>query len=207
MIDIHGTLIALSKYRPVFHSEADFQHALAWAIHQQLPSAQVRLELPFRTDQRTVHLDLWISSGSASFAIELKYKTCSLSLEIQDEMFSLSNHAAQDLGRYDFVKDIQRLEQIVANKPNVTGYAIMLTNDASYWASPRGAHTIDSAFRLSHGRILSKALTWGAGASVGTMRGREMPISLAHEYIVNWSDYSNVPTSRNNVFRFVVVSV
>ena len=29
----------------MFHSEADFQHALAWQIHEAAPESQVRLEV------------------------------------------------------------------------------------------------------------------------------------------------------------------
>ncbi len=36
----------LRLHRPVFHSEKDFQHSLAWLIHQQDPDAQIRLETP-----------------------------------------------------------------------------------------------------------------------------------------------------------------
>ena len=44
MLDIHGLMSKLRKRRPIFHSEADFQHALAWEIHLANPSHQVRLE-------------------------------------------------------------------------------------------------------------------------------------------------------------------
>ena len=37
MLDIKGLLTALAESRKVFHSEADFQHALAWHIHQTMP--------------------------------------------------------------------------------------------------------------------------------------------------------------------------
>ena len=34
MFDISDLLTGLAESRKVFHSEADFQHALAWQIHQ-----------------------------------------------------------------------------------------------------------------------------------------------------------------------------
>jgi hypothetical protein len=33
MIDLDDRLLSLSRQRSIFHSEADFQHALAWYIH------------------------------------------------------------------------------------------------------------------------------------------------------------------------------
>ncbi len=48
------------------------------------------------------------------------------------ESFTLLDHGAQLLGRYDFLKDVSRLQQVVAVNPAVRGYAILLTNDSSY---------------------------------------------------------------------------
>jgi len=39
-------MAALQQARPVFHSEADFQHAFAWAAHRLDESINVRLEVP-----------------------------------------------------------------------------------------------------------------------------------------------------------------
>jgi hypothetical protein len=46
MFPIDAIMTSLAQSRPVFHAEADFQHAFAWELHKELPSAQVRLELP-----------------------------------------------------------------------------------------------------------------------------------------------------------------
>ena len=45
MIDMDGLMGSLADMRKVFHSEADFQHSLAWHIHQAMPESQVRLEV------------------------------------------------------------------------------------------------------------------------------------------------------------------
>ena len=39
MLDIEGLLTSLAQSRKVFHSEADFQHALAWQIHKARPDS------------------------------------------------------------------------------------------------------------------------------------------------------------------------
>ena len=57
MLDLLGAMRALASHRPVFHSEADFQHALAWQIHRMLPGAVIRLEYrPLPTEP--MYLDL-----------------------------------------------------------------------------------------------------------------------------------------------------
>ena len=43
---VSEVLTALAKQRPILHSEADFQHAIAWKIHKRLPRASIRLERP-----------------------------------------------------------------------------------------------------------------------------------------------------------------
>ena len=73
MFDITHLMNELARYRPVFHSEADFQHALAWRIHEAMPDCEVRLEYkPFPT--KRLYLDLWLPD--IGVAMELKYCTC-----------------------------------------------------------------------------------------------------------------------------------
>jgi hypothetical protein len=44
VIDIHAAMANLAAPRPLFHSAADFQHALAWRLQQQHPRISIRLE-------------------------------------------------------------------------------------------------------------------------------------------------------------------
>jgi hypothetical protein len=64
----------LHQSRPVFHSEADFQQALAWAIHMSDPSARVRLETRPAPGMR-LDLLIWRPYLSRYLALELKYLT------------------------------------------------------------------------------------------------------------------------------------
>jgi len=50
----------LSKERPLFHSEADFQHALAWAIHKNYPDVEVRLEKREVINGKEIYFDISI---------------------------------------------------------------------------------------------------------------------------------------------------
>ena len=193
--------------RPVFHSEADFQHSLAWEIHRQLPHADVRLELPVAHAGKQLHVDLWVSQGINSLALELKYKTRTLTLEHQAERYSLANHSAQDTGRYDFIKDVQRLEQITASRERVTAYAIILTNDSSYWSAPREKTSVDIEFRIHEGRTLQGVLQWQPHASAGTMRGREAALNLVSNYDVLWTDYASVAQRAGGKFRYAAIGV
>jgi len=145
MFHMNATMKALAAKRPVFHSEADFQHALAWEIHQQRSTCQVRLEAPLPVGEKRGHVDIWMSDDTAFCAVELKYKTRRVRVEVNGETFDLLDQSAQDCGRYDFLKDLERLERIVSANDDIVGYAVFLTNDSAYWTQPTRTGTIDAA--------------------------------------------------------------
>ncbi len=142
-----------------------------------MPNAAIRLEYPLSHLDQQIHLDIRIAQSNAVLPIELKYKTHALNIEVGSESFVLKNQGAQDHGRYDFIKDVQRLEQVLTQHENSIGYAILLTNDRLYWNAPRREDTIDADFRLHNGRILEGTLGW-QNAGAGTTSGRESDIVL-----------------------------
>ena len=206
-LDIHNLMQGLSYSRPIFHSEADFQHALAWHIHRVMPDSHVRLEYPIRYDDSTMYLDIWLSKNR--IAVELKYPTRMLELNRESERFLLVDHGAQPPRRYDFLKDVQRLERVVAEKKARGGYAVLLTNHPYYWENPtQGWRTaIDTDFRLHEGRTISGRLLWSDRAGAGTMRGRHEAIGLTGSYDLRWRDYSRLGESNNQQFRYLAVAV
>ena len=150
MIDLPSILERLATERPVFHSEADFQHALAWKLHEVYPDAAIRLEYRPISDE-PLYAAIWFRRGSDIAAIELKYVTRRLDTTVFNERFVLANHGAQPLRRYDFLKDINRLEQFTGTHTAAIGYAVMLTNESTYWRASRGRITTDAAFRIHEG--------------------------------------------------------
>jgi hypothetical protein len=209
-LPISEILTTLADQRRIFHSEADFQHALTWEIHEHFPDASIRLERPVLYPKR-MYVDVWIEQDGKIFVIELKYKTWNLATTWAGEEFKLRNQGAQDIGRYAFIKDIQRLENIVGDRDDVSGYAILLTNDPSYWSQKEGAPTaltIDAAFRLNEGGTLHGTLDWGAGASEGTKRGHEEVLRLRGAYPLRWNTYSELPDAGSyGTFRYLLVEV
>ena len=83
----------LRDVRPIFHSEADFQHGLAWAIHESDPSLRVRLETRPAPGMR---LDLLISSVEPQryLALELKYLTDAWAGDVDGERYRLVSQGA-----------------------------------------------------------------------------------------------------------------
>jgi hypothetical protein len=94
-LDMHGLIGRLSSGRPIFHSEADFQHALAWLIHSESPRAQIRLET---RPERGIRLDLLVVVGGERIAIELKYLVARFEGEVRGERFDRGlSHASASL--------------------------------------------------------------------------------------------------------------
>lgn len=156
-----------------------------------------------RSAGRSEYLDLLVKLGTARVAIELKYKTRRHLHCHGDEVFDLRSQSAQDLGRYDFLLDVQRVERFVQEKRADYGFAVLLTNDASYWSPAKRADTVDEMFRLLQGRVISGSLSWLSHASTGTTRGRTSSIELRKQYIANWLPYSTVSDSPGGEFRFL----
>lgn len=207
MINIDTLLVQLASRRPIFHSEADFQHALAWLLHEEFPTADLRLEFPIKTALGTLHADVMMNFGGRTYVWELKYKTHALEVVLNGEEFQLQDHVALPLGRYDFLKDVQRIESVVAMGPQYSGAAILLTNDSAYWGSPRSLSDTSAAFSLAEGRTVSGVLDWSEKTSDGTKRNREKSIGLSGAYKFNWADYSTMKSGAYSRFRFLLVAV
>jgi hypothetical protein len=205
-VPLEGVLRALAEERPVFHSEADFHQAFAWAVRTLDPSLRVRLET---RPVPGVRLDLLVSTldGTAQSAIELKYVTRAWTGDVLGERFELKAQGAQDIRAYDVVKDIARVESIASLVPGCNGAVVCLANDASYWRTPTALRdTNASAFRLYEGAVVDGTRTWGLNTGAGTKRGREAALVLRHRHTMAWRDYSTVPGTAG-IFRALVVEV
>ena len=203
-LDIHGVMAELAKRRPIFHSEADFQFALAWRIATTRPDCGVRLEKPFQRDGGVIFLDLWLTTPS--IPIELKYRTQFLRAPHGSEEFVLKRHAGHPQGRYDFIADIERVESIVStDRASQRGYAVFLTNDPAYWL-PGSIKTKDEAFRLHENQHLAGTIAWRDNPSQGTTRGKEDSLRLRKQYRLLWKNYSALP-GKYGKFRYLAVKV
>jgi hypothetical protein len=201
MLNLKEILEPLSEQRPIFHSEADFQHSLAWTIHQKHPNAKIRLERPCTGRKGRIYLDIWIKLEGKRIGVELKYKTKKLHTTVDGEEFKLRHQSAQDIARYDLLSDLQRIEGLLESSRLDYGFTLFLTNDAGYWRDSGHRNRVDEEFRIREGRTISGGFTWADHASDGTKRGREDPISISGDYTTSWSNYSKI---KENSFRYLL---
>lgn len=193
VLDVDILLESLAKKRPVFHSECDFQFALAWEIQVQYPKARLRLERPVPDSKPLEYTDLLVYYDRETVAFELKYKLPGgpkKRVLHEDEWFSVAGQGAPLYGRYDCVKDIWRLERLVAAGHATAGIAILLTNYKSYWNSNPKEAQKDRAFHIHDGRELKGALDWPMEAKSSAKRP---PFSLLGRYPCRWKNYSRIP--------------
>lgn len=165
----------LSLWRPIFHSEADFQFSLAWIIKEIYPDCEIRLEYvpDFNTN---LHLDILVILDGKWIPIELKYTTKKCIKTINDEVYVLKEQGAKDQGCYNYLKDIMRIEEF-RNKTSkfIEGYAIKITSEMSYLKPPTKINCTYAEFSIEDGSIKTGCMNWDANTGKGTMRGMEAP--------------------------------
>lgn len=202
--EISKLLAALVRKRPVFCSEMDFQLHLAWEMKER--GWDVLLECDPLCFDANASIDILVQKPQR-VAVELKYKTARLDCNLDGRPLCLKNQAAQTIARYDIIKDISRIETVVAAGQAERGFAVFLTNDSGYWRKGKAAETADASFRMFDGHSMVKGeLYWGQKASEGTKKGREKPIRLTHDYYLRWKDYAKFD-GKNGVFRYLLVEV
>ena len=102
-----GWLVAGRCFTPRRTSSSLFPDRSRWSSRD----CEVRLERPYRSEGRSRRLDIWLPEKSV--AVELKYFTRRLRVNVSDERYDLKDHAATDLARHGFLSDVQRLEELV----------------------------------------------------------------------------------------------
>ncbi|MET8983491.1 hypothetical protein ABZX85_48830 [Streptomyces sp. NPDC004539] len=202
-VSLDDVMTELGRRRPVFHSEADMQHGFARQLWELAGGVESRLEVPQRRDSgKTEYLDL-LCIGPARTAIEFKYFTrrWSGTVGAPAEEYSLKDHAATDLARLYFVRDIARLERFGRGREQ-NGFAVMVTNEASLWTppSPGRKATRDQDFRIHQGRRLEGTLLWADGEYAANT------CKLGGIYDLEWKPYSELGGAGGE-FRYLAVPV
>ena len=225
--DIQNILQDLAKNSTEpYLSEAQLQFDLAWELQTNATKYDIKkiflentaligtFTTATGTSSKRFEYDIIVLFNDNTFiAIELKYKTS----EADINGVQLVQQAGQPGTKYDYIWDIRRIELLKNNytghsigsneyKQNSNtlkdaicsgGYAIFLTNDGSYYNTPRKGTAYD--FRLkdkdengkSINRIISckDTLKWDADyplADKDWRKSREEPITLDGDYELEW---------------------
>ena len=187
----------LQSVKCVFANERDLQMHLAIYLEKSGNYDSVEVEYYVPKEELTegyiwdteMKVDIVVSKDGIYVPIELKYKTKAIS-ESSPVRFgeSLSgaqitkNQAAQNLAKYDFWKDVRRLEILKKRFNNIYGgICLFLTNDESYINQPRENAKCRNFSMCpdTHG----KEMSWE-----GDERQERPNFSLDKEYPIYWHE-------------------
>jgi len=203
---------SMANNRKYFYSEADFQHSLALALKAN--GYNCFLEYPVLVG-KVCHIDIIVEKDGILYPIELKYKTKAMTCAGLCGNYQLRPHNAQDINRYLFWKDVDRLERLKSSYEGKIskGFVVFLTNDDSYWQSPVSSTCIDRLFRIHSGMIVQK-VDWKDTVhepDYVTQRSRYNHFLLKNSYLVpDWLPFSTVndlKTGKPHYFKFHITSI
>ena len=160
----------LDTNEELLFNERDFQMHLAAFLRQtgHYDDVDVEYYVPLSELKgylwnNELRMDVLVCKEKEFLPIELKYKTKSVRKnllrfgeEVAEKVEVMKNQGAQDLGMYDFWKDVRRIE-IVRKRFNSikNGLAIFVTNDPSYIKAGRESsnHVMFNMTEGLHGKV------------------------------------------------------
>ena len=192
---------ALKKRKDFFTREQEIQIYLADYLNRKNLFDNVYLEyhIPSNSlvnyqwkDSNNIYIDIVIVSGNKYYPVEIKYKTISQTVPLKlfgtPSPVVLGHHGAQNIGCYDFWKDIKRLELFEENFENVEqGIMLFVTNDQSYLQPPRNNEVGYAQFSIEQSREVESGtiLDWNGALSISVNRP---PITLKRDYSLKWNE-------------------
>lgn len=143
----------LDSNNELLFNERDFQmHLTTWLRNSANAYDDVDVEYYVPKNEldnyvwdSELRLDIVVKKGGEYCPVELKYKTKKVERQISrfdeklnDKVVVMKNQGAQDLGMYDFWKDIRRVELVGRRFKSVKGgLAVFVTNDSLYTKESR----------------------------------------------------------------------
>ena len=207
----------LESNEELLFNERDFQmHLATWLrksandyddvdVEYYVPKS----ELPNYVWNSELRLDIVVKKDGEYCPVELKYKTKKVERQISrfdeildDKVVVMKNQGAQDLGMYDFWKDVRRIELVRNRFAKVKGgLAIFVTNDALYTKASR-PESNNYLLNMNEGKH-SVIKHWQNENSACAKMNSYKSFEVEKEYSINWHhrNVDNIP------FHYCVVNV
>ena len=187
----------LDTNKELLFNERDLQMHLATYLRQtnHYDDVDVEYYVPLSELENYIwnnelRIDVLVRKGDEYLPIELKYKTKSVKKriprfgeQVSEDVEVMKNQGAQDLGKYDFWKDVRRIEIVRKRfKAIKNGLAVFVTNDPAYLQSGRDLsnHIKFSMTEGAHG----KEKHWLDKDS--TCCKTHPDFNVDQEYIIHW---------------------
>lgn len=207
----------LESNEELLFNERDFQmHLATWLRKSANDYDDVdveyyvpKIELPNYVWDSELRLDIVVKKDGEYCPVELKYKTKKVERQISrfdeildDKVVVMKNQGAQDLGMYDFWKDVRRIELVRNRFAKVKGgLAIFVTNDALYTKASR-PESNNYLLNMNEGKH-SVIKHWQNENSACAKMKSYKSFEVEKEYSINWHhrNVDNIP------FHYCVVNV
>ena len=207
----------LESYNELLFNERDFQmHLATWLRNSDNHYDDVdveyyvpKTELDNYIWDSELRLDIVVKKDGEYCPVELKYKTKKVERQISrfDEMLDdkvvvMKNQGAQDLGMYDFWKDVRRVELVRNRFKNVKGgLAVFVTNDQLYTKASR-QNSNNYLLNMTEGKH-SVIKHWQNKDSACAKMKSYKSFEVEKEYSIKWH-HRNVD---NILFHYCVVYI
>ena len=212
--DVHAFLKSNDE---LLFNERDFQmHLATWLRNSANAYDDVDVEYYVPKSELNnyvwdseLRLDIVVKKAGEYCPVELKYKTKKVERQISrfDEMLDdkvvvMKNQGAQDLGMYDFWKDVRRIELVRNRFAKVKGgLAIFVTNDALYTKASR-PESNNYLLNMNEGKH-SVIKHWQNENSACAKMNSYKSFEVEKEYSIKWH-HRNVD---NIQFHYCVVNI
>jgi len=142
-------------------------------------------------DINNIYVDIVLRHGQEFYPIEIKYKTVTQILPFNvfghNINVALGQHGAQNIGCYDFWKDLKRVEILEQTFNQVSrGLTLFVSNDLSYQQAPLNPNAGYAPFSIHQGRHLAAGtfLNWNRDLAVANGRPG---LTINYDYDIDWT--------------------
>lgn len=189
----------LESNEELLFNERDFQmHLATWLRNSTNHYNDVDVEyyVPWQELEGYVweselRLDIVVKKDGEYCPVELKYKTKKVERQISrfdellgDKVVVMKNQGAQDLGMYDFWKDVRRVELVCNRFERIKGgLAVFVTNDNAYTKASKPTSN-NYLLNMSGGKAHSRQKHWANPES--TCAKSHPDFEVEKEYNIEW---------------------
>ena len=189
----------LESNNELLFNERDFQmHLATWLRNSDNNYDDVDVEyyvpsqvLDHYIWKSELRLDIVVKKDGEYCPVELKYKTKKVERKISrfdedltDDVVVMKNQGAQDLGMYDFWKDVRRVELVCNRFQRVKGgLAVFVTNDEFYTKGSKETSN-NYLFNMSAGKAHSRQKHWANPESTCAKTHPNFEVEKA--YSIEW---------------------
>lgn len=143
-----------------------------------------------KSPKQHARCDIWLELGN-------KEETVRAAIELKYFKYSQNTEATTD-NRFSLLMDLKNVEQYQDDYANLTGYAIVYTNNENYTKSDNETHSTIKLAPLitqSSTRLLTKK-----------KQPVEVSVELRHQYIADWVKFPS-PTKKGSGHYFVKIEL